>query len=939
MRNPIIITLVLLGAIQLCAQNFIDAPKGKFLHEQVYSANNMAMVDLNRDGLSDMVESDYRRIVISWGARHDDYSHTQIISYDDLDSWSMTIGDIDNNGILDIIQTRFSDSRMVIYSGTKGPGLLPTYTQTDAINIPDLFQSINLIDLNKDGDLDIFACNDFGTNFYYENDGSGQFIQNTSQFDFNTVPASDNSGSYGSVWSDLDKDGQPELYISRCYANSTTGIEPQRINQLFYLIDTIYRDRAPGLGVASIEQSWASDIFDANLDGEWDIIVGNHSGQTELFMNNGSVYRDEANKRNIDVKQQAMQILAFDADNDGDEDVLITGNGETLLINDGSGYFMETELPNSFMGVHSATVGDLNNDGVMDIAGSFATSYNNESNTRSNRYWYGMGNDNNFVKIQLEGDQSNKFGIGSRVEIFTQGSMQMREVRSSTSFGIIKDLDVHFGVGQYELIDSIKIYWPSGIVDQFNSLIVNQRYIAVENSELIKMNFDVEMNSDDLFLCEESLTLDAGVGDSYLWSTGDTTRTLEVDAEGFYVVEKIVDNRLIQLMPFSIKKEQYEIDVVSNKVDSICYGSEYELNAQVYPARSIVWNTGDTTNNTIVTTSGSYSYEVIGACQNYYSDTINLSAEILSGENTIDTIKKGEDFTFSAESDRANWYSDYLLTNRLAIGAEFKTQNNQKDLELFYTINDTISHESKSHGLKDRGSVYGFNPDDVNDFTYVTPKYDVTLNEFTVYTDTVRELNFVIQDELGLDYFEHTTLLDSGKNIIPVEVFLVANVRYKFKTDDVKNLENFGTQSPQLYRSNGVNFPLEGDLLTVEARTLTLHYYYYFYDIKVSVPTSYCESEIYSAMLYVDSFSSTNEISLFSDVRISPNPASDQITITGKEEISSIQWFESNGQFISREAINARELNVDISTFKPGLYLLKIFKHNAFTVRKIVVLE
>ena len=54
---------------------------------------------------------------------------------------------------------------------------------------------------------------------------------------------------------------------------------------------------------------------------------------------------------------------------------------------------------------------------------------------------------------------------------------------------------------------------------------------------------------DDIETCEESVTLDAGEGyDSYLWSTGETTQTIEVSESGEYSVEvEIFNNKVLDL--------------------------------------------------------------------------------------------------------------------------------------------------------------------------------------------------------------------------------------------------------------------------------------------------------------------------------------------------------------------------------------------------------
>src|SRR5690606_31790695 len=113
-----------------------------------------------------------------------------------------------------------------------------------------------------------------------------------------------------------------------------------------------------------------------------------------------------------------------------------------LYLGNGDLTFTPQTLP-----FNNGGIGDFNNDGFLDVIFNNNLMINN-------------GNDNNWIKINTLGIQSNKNGIGARVEIHGDWGIQIREVRAGQSFSPMSSLTVHFGLGTSTSIDSIVIKWP-----------------------------------------------------------------------------------------------------------------------------------------------------------------------------------------------------------------------------------------------------------------------------------------------------------------------------------------------------------------------------------------------------------------------------------------------------------------------------------------------
>ena len=72
----------------------------------------------------------------------------------------------------------------------------------------------------------------------------------------------------------------------------------------------------------------------------------------------------------------------------------------------------------------------------------------------------------NWLLLNLIGQQSNRSAVGARVTAFTGRRKQVREVAAGSSFLGGNDLRVHFGLGTSSVVDSVRVDWPSGVIDR-----------------------------------------------------------------------------------------------------------------------------------------------------------------------------------------------------------------------------------------------------------------------------------------------------------------------------------------------------------------------------------------------------------------------------------------------------------------------------------------
>ena len=421
--------------------------------------NMMGFIDADGDYIDDMVGVNAQSVIIRKIDSNNNYT-TESIPFTNgtlgyMPGWSMTGGDLNNDGINDYVIG--NGQRAVIVH------VLPDLTANFHMENTYVFsQRTNIVDLNNDGFNDVFVCHDVSANIQYRNNGDGTYTYN--QGGMGDHPS---GGNYGSIFVDYDNDGDQDLFIAKCKAGSSSASRDELFrNDGDYNFTNVTAE----YGFDFESQSWSSAWGDFNNDGFMDVMVGvstHGTGGHTLRLNNGDgTFTDATAGSGWDTNTgTSYEYLAHDFDNDGWLDILYNANG--YMRNNGDNTFTYTSAAGALVG----GIGDINNDGFLDIF-------------NGNTVRLAIPNNNNWLKVTLEGVDSNRNGIGARLEIHGAWGVQIRDIRSGEGFRYMHTLNGHFGIGQHAEIDQLVIRWPSGNVDIINNPTINEVTHVVEGSTL-----------------------------------------------------------------------------------------------------------------------------------------------------------------------------------------------------------------------------------------------------------------------------------------------------------------------------------------------------------------------------------------------------------------------------------------------------------------------
>ena len=566
-----------------------------------------------------------------------------------MPTWSICAGDLDNDGYTDLL---FAGDSAVSFTRAMDGGR--RYQETVMHGLIRSQRS-TMADIDNDGLLDGFVCDDKARSVPYRNSGEGQMAPDT-----NLIRTADRPGNYAAIWTDYDNDGDPDLHVSKCQA----GAPPGALNRtnLLYRNDGqgVFEELAASAGVADNAQSWCTVFEDFDNDGDFDAFVVNHDEQNRLYRNNGDgTFTDVIAVSGIDAFDLgAFECSAGDFNNDGSVDIFAQLRQE-LYLGKGDLTFVAQDAP-----VFPGAIGDLDDDGYLDIV-------------RLGQYWRNQPGDNHWVKVALVGLTSNRSGIGARVEVYGLWGVQVREVRAGQGYSPMSSLMTHFGLAQSGLIDSLVVRWPSGIVTRTGNIPVDNTYVIPEAPCLLPAVALVAEGPTSL--CPgASVSISAPNGfDTYRWSDGQSGSSITIDRAGRYEVICTDSAGCVAISQVMVIAEVHDTAPQILAPDGLvaCAGDTLTLIATA--GENPQWSDGQSgTLQVSVFEAGQYAVSVDAICSDEQLTSPAVEVTLLHPEPPIVlpvTVLPGEMALLSAMGEDCHWYHQPVGGEALAVGPTFAT--------------------------------------------------------------------------------------------------------------------------------------------------------------------------------------------------------------------------------------------------------------------------
>ncbi|MBW3077614.1 FG-GAP-like repeat-containing protein, partial [Prochlorococcus marinus] len=221
-------------------------------------AQRVFVADIDGDGDLDIVSGSYFDDTIAWyennGAADPSWTAVDIATTAD-GAHDVHVADMDGDGDLDIVSASYLDDTIAWYENNGAAD--PSFTAANIVTNADAANDVFLIDLDRDGDMDILSASELDdTIAWYENNGAA----NPS---WNKIVIATSADGAGSVFA-ADIDGDGDLDVASASINDNTIA--------WYINDGANEPSFTAVDIATSADN-ANSVFVADLDGDGDLDI------------------------------------------------------------------------------------------------------------------------------------------------------------------------------------------------------------------------------------------------------------------------------------------------------------------------------------------------------------------------------------------------------------------------------------------------------------------------------------------------------------------------------------------------------------------------------------------------------------------------------------------------------------------------------------------
>ncbi len=476
----------------------LDYPMAAYPQSMGYVGQGSGFVDLDSDGDPDIVvigRANGRVGIFQNVGGGNFVEHTSTSGLPTLiQQEGFAAADYDGDGFLDLYITQANNRPNYLMKNNGNFTFTDVTLQSGTSNGQQISTGPTWGDYNNDGWLDFYVCN-YGTfNALYRNNGNGTFTNVAGLLGVTGGTAL----SFQTVWSDYDRDGDVDLYLSNDRAplgfpknmlwRNNGGLSFTDVSIASGANVSVY---SMGIGAGDVDNNAYPDYYVTNInsvDGTGGAVE--YDGINPLLLNQGNgTFTEAAESWDVDHRITSWAAIFFDWDNDGYEDLYVNNQFEPNSFYDCNGtptcteiasqvgvraafdpvYNLQTDPPE--IASYNAAVADVDGDGDMDLLV-------NNLGHRAELFINHEGQTRNWVRYEIVGLHPNRFAIGGSILTTVGSQTKFSEVYAGGN-GYLgqNELTLHVGLGAATKVDQALVRWPgAGPLRTLTNLPANQRW-------------------------------------------------------------------------------------------------------------------------------------------------------------------------------------------------------------------------------------------------------------------------------------------------------------------------------------------------------------------------------------------------------------------------------------------------------------------------------